>query len=129
TPMSQGPPDEAHVLRKEGADGVHRFQTSLEKPVAASLVAWTAQLDPVSHRGADITVQPLRAGMSLSITLANSNPGIVEVAKSVEIKGSFDHGAIELKPLGTGTAEVEVGTPKGFMRPANATLVIITVAK
>jgi len=129
TPESQGPPDEAHVLRKEAPDGTHRFSASLAHPVATSLIAWTAQLDPVTHRGADITVQPLRAGLNLSISLTNSNPAVAEVASTVAIKGGFDHGSVVIAPLGTGSAEIEAGTPMNFVHPANSTKVVAVVTE
>jgi hypothetical protein len=129
TPESQGPPDEAHVLRKEAPDGTHRLAASLAHPVDTSLIAWTAQLDPVTHRGADITVQPLRAGLNLSISLTNSNPTVADVATSVAIKGGFDHGSVVIEPRGAGSAEIEVGTPMNFIHAANSTKVIAVVTE
>jgi hypothetical protein len=51
-----------------------------------NLIAWTAQLDPPSHRAADMRVQPLRADLTIEIVLTNSDlPG--SVASVVSIAG------------------------------------------
>lgn len=127
TPASQGPPDEAQVLRKEAPDGTHRFMSSLSRPNPTSLVAWLAQLDPVTLRAADITVQPLRAGLTLTVMLTNSNPEVGSVASSVVILGGAEGGAVDFTPLSPGSAEISVTTPKDFTRPANSTVVVAVV--
>lgn len=127
TPIAQGPPDEAQVLRKEAPDGTHRFATSLALPIPVHLVAWTAQLDPETHRGADITVQALRAGVTLNILLSSSQPTIGGVAPSVTIEGGRESGVVEFTPLHAGTTEISVATPEHFTTPANSTMVIAVV--
>ncbi|HVW85911.1 MAG TPA: hypothetical protein VHB50_14575, partial [Bryobacteraceae bacterium] len=124
TPASQGPPDEAQVLRIEAPDGVHRFYANLSKPQPMHLVAWTAQLDPVTHRCADITVQPLRGGLTLQVELKNANPEIGALVSAVTIPSGSDHAIAEFKPLHVGTAEISIVTPEKFTRSANATTVI-----
>ena len=64
TPIWQGPPDEGQVLRPGTPGSNYRFMVSLANSGPLKLVVWTAQLDPVTHRSADITIQPLRAGLS-----------------------------------------------------------------
>jgi len=129
TPYFQGPPDEAQVLKKETSDGTHGFtmKASGDKPM--KLIVWTAQLDPKTHRSADITVQPLRAGMSLTVPLTNSNPAVGKIASQVTITGGSDHGSVDFMPVSAGTTEISVVTPKDFTVPANSTKVIGTVSK
>lgn len=129
TPAFQGPPDEAQVLRIDAPDGVHRFSVQLSRPAPMHLVAWTAQLDPITHRGADITVQPLRGGLSLDVEIRNANPGVGTVVSQVNIPSGSDHAITEFKPLSTGSTEITVVTPRNFTVPANATTVIGYVRK
>ena len=64
------------MLRKEAPESNYKFLADLSKLEPTHVVVWTAYLDPVTHRSADITVQPLRAGLSLTIPLTNSNPAV-----------------------------------------------------
>jgi hypothetical protein len=123
TPESQGPPDEAQVLRKEPPDGVHKFWQDLSKPEPIILVAWTARLDPITHRSADITVQPLRPGAPLEIELVNSHPEIGRVPSKVKIVPGSDHAIAEFKAVSAGSTEISVITPQGFIESANSTMV------
>jgi len=127
TPIFQGPPDEAQVVRKEPTDGTYRFSMTLSKALPMNLVAWTVQLDPVTHRSADITVQPLRGGLSLRIPLTNSNPGVGKVVPEVTIVGGAEHSATPFSPLSVGSTEISVTTPKDFTVSANSTKVIAIV--
>jgi hypothetical protein len=130
TPAAKGPPDEAHVLREEGAGGdmlkmMYPLDLSSAKP--EPFVAWTAQLDPKSHRGADITVQPLRGGFTIKVPLSNSKPAVGTIAPSITIQGGVDHGMADFKPLAAGSAEVSVGTPEEFIPAANSTTIVAVV--
>lgn len=123
TPIYQGPPDEAQVLRKEPPDGIHKFYIDLSKSEKVNLVAWTAQLDPVTHHSADITIQALRPGMSINIQLANTHPEIGHVPAKVKIEPGSDHAIAEFEPVSIGTTEISVLTPQGFTESANSTTV------
>jgi hypothetical protein len=129
TPYFQGPPDEAQVLKQQTSDGNHGFTMKESDHTPMKLIAWTAQLDPKTHRSADITVQPLRAGMSLTISLTNSNPAVGKTASQVTIPGGSDHGSADFTPASTGTTELSVVTPQNFTVSANSTKVIGTVTK
>jgi len=124
TPISQGPPDEAHVFRTEAPESSYKFMAELSKPTPINLVAWTVQLDPVTHRSADITVQPLRAGLSLTVPLMNSNPAVGTVDRQLVIAGGSDHAVGEFKPAKPGETHISVTTPKDFTMSANSTTVI-----
>jgi hypothetical protein len=120
-----GPPDEANVLRVSAAKEDREFFVSMsqakEKPV--HVVVWTAHLFPDSGRAADITVQPLRPGVSITATLTTSSPDVGTVESPLVLKPGTDHAVSRFTPLTTGTTIISVDTPKGFATPKNATSV------
>ena len=126
TPASQGPPDEAQVLRNEGS--TYKFAASLAG-TKTQLAIWMVQLDPVTHRGADITVQPLRAGLSVTIPLTNKEPGVGRIPSSVSIFGGLEYSIADFEPLAVGSTVISVSTPKGFTTSANSTSVIGLVSQ
>jgi hypothetical protein len=123
TPASQGAPDEAQVLRDEPPESTYTLMVNLSKRAPVSVIAWTVQLDPVTHRSADITVQPLRHGLSLTVPLANSNPAVGTILSEVTIVGGSDHSVAEFRPITAGETEISVTTPKDFTPSANSTTV------
>jgi hypothetical protein len=129
TPYFQGPPDEGQVLKKQTSDGSHGFTMKESEHTPMQLIAWTAQLDPKTHRSADITVQPLRAGISLTVPIVNSNPSVGKIASQITIMGGSDHGSADFTASSGGTTEISVVTPKNFTVSANSTKVIGTVSK
>jgi hypothetical protein len=129
TPYFQGPPDEAQVLKKQTSDGTHGFTMKESEHTLMHLIAWTAQFDPKTHRSADITVQPLRAGMSLTVPLTNSNPAVDKIASQITITGGSDHASVDFTPASAGTTEISVVTPKNFTVSANSTKAIGTVSR
>jgi hypothetical protein len=122
-PRPYGPPDEAEVLRKEGGAGTSGFVSSLSDGHPMALVAWMVQLDPATLRGADITVQPLRAGLSVTVDMKMSNTAVGKVSSPVTITGGSDHAVTEFKPLRTGTTVISAITPPGFTTSSNSTTV------
>jgi hypothetical protein len=117
-----GPPDEAEVFRPDTA-GSHRnlFVALLSDTAEHPLIVYTAYLDPKSRRSADITVQQLRAGLSLNVGLKNSNPAIAAIDTTTVIKGGSDRALIPFKPVSKGESIISVETPAGFTTPSNAT--------
>jgi hypothetical protein len=113
------PPDETELARKESADRLHGLLTNLSAK-ELQFTIYTAQLDPLTHRGADITVQPLRPGLSITVRLKSSNPSVGTIASPVTISGASSTSA-DFKLLSAGTTVVSVDTPPGFTTPANAT--------
>jgi hypothetical protein len=85
-----GPPDEAELFRKESADAPHCFAASLSASPTMPVMVCTAQLYPVHHRVADITVEVLRAGLSLQIGLQTSDASVGTIASLVSIAGGSD---------------------------------------
>jgi hypothetical protein len=129
TPYWQGPPDEAHVLNAVAPDSKSRFSVELSSKKSMELVVWTAQLDPHTHRSADITVQPLRGGQSLDISLLNSNPAIGEITQKVTIPGGVDHVIAPFEAKTIGSTEISVATPQGFTMSGNSTAAVGFVHK
>lgn len=122
-----GHPDESEVLRPNAPLGPNGLFASLAAHRPTVVVVSTANLDPVTHRCADITVQPLRAGMSLTVKLKNSNPSVGTVGSSVTIAGGTDQGGTEFIARALGTTVLSVVTPEGFTTPTNATSLIAVV--
>ena len=129
TPVWQGPPDEAHVLRSEAPESKSKFSVDLSQKESLELVIWTAQLDPVTHRSADITVQPLRGGQTITIPLTNTNPAIGGVDAQVTITGGSDHAKTTFQQKAVGSTEIAVTTPQGFTVSGNSTAVVGFVKK
>lgn len=129
TPVWQGPPDEAHVLRAEAPESKSKFSVDLSQKDSLELVVWTAQLDPVTHRSADITVQPLRGGQTITIPLTNTNPAVGGVDAQVTIAGGSDHAKTTFKQKAIGSTEISIATPQGFTLSGNSTAVVGFVKK
>jgi hypothetical protein len=103
------------------AGGSPGFVTSLAKGQPTTIYVYTAYLDPISHRSADVTVQPLRPGVSLSVALSSSNPAVGTIASPVVIKPVSDTGETRFTPLKAGTTVISVLTPAGYTASSNAT--------
>ena len=126
TPRPYGPPDEAELFRKQG-ESDRGFVSSLGKSDTMALVVWTAQLDPESHRSADITVQELRAGVKVEVRLASSDPMVGGVDPVVTIEGATDHAVTKFQPRRPGKTLISALTPEGFTQSANSTSVTAIV--
>jgi len=119
-----GPPDEAELFRKESADAPHGFVAPLSAG-KTHVSLYTAQLDPINHRGADITVQALRPGVSFTVNMKSSDPSVGTITSPIKITGSRT--VAEFTPLKVGRTVVSVSTPDGYTTPANATSLIVIV--
>jgi len=115
----QGPPDEAELLRKEAVETTKGFVTTVAAPKGTPIAVYTVQLDPKTRRGADITVQALRADLSLTVRLDNANPGVGRVPASLTIEGGSSTATAQFAPLSAGSTVVSVVTPEGFTKPGN----------
>jgi len=113
---------------KQGGARQQGFLTTVSgKPTR--LLIHTVQLDPVSHRAADITIQGLRAGMDLDVDLKNTNPDAGSIDPRVTIHGGTDHAVTQFVPKGEGSVELSVVTPPGFTQSSNDALLKVTVSK
>jgi hypothetical protein len=123
-----GPPDEAEYLRTVLVRDPRPFTVSLSdssRPVQIAL--WSVYLDPKTLRGADITAQRLRPGVSATLDLKNSNPAVAKVASSVRITGPAPSASSDFVPLSPGQTVISINAPAGFVAPSNATSVTATV--
>jgi len=117
-----GPPDEAEYFRQESADVAHGFVLNLSGHRSMPLTIYTTKLDPIHHRGADVTLQPLRAGLSLQVTLTNSNPTVGAIASTVTIPGGSSEALVgEFTASEAGSTIISVVTPEGFTTAGNST--------
>jgi len=120
-----GPPEEGNVKRQGGVVGPREFfisKADAEKhPV--QLIAWTAYLDRDSGRAADFTIQPLRAGVNLTVNLDNSNPAVGTVDSPLVIHSGVNRAYGHFLPAAKGNTVISVQAPPGFSKPANATSV------
>lgn len=123
-----GPPDEAELFRQDAADAPHGFMARLAGGIPVPLLIFSVQLDPVTNRSADLTVQPLRAGVTLTAVLHNSNPAVGKLPVQSLTIASGSHTAVtELIPLNVGSTEISVDRPAGFKKSANATALTVIV--
>ena len=124
----QGPPDEAELINKEIAEGPHGFVTRVSAAPVDIISVYTVQLDPITHRGADLTVQPVRAGASFSVALRNTNPAAGAPKETEFTIGPGKSSAVtHFIPAGAGSTEVSVTTPAGHIQASNSTTLSISV--
>jgi hypothetical protein len=126
-----GPPDESAVRRKGGVDIPREFFASLADAKAHPVLVgiWTAHIDPSSERVADITVQALRPGVNVRVSLKSSNPAVATVESPLTIKSGASHVVSRFTPVGEGKTIISINTPEGFGTPKNATSVPATVSQ
>lgn len=126
-----GPPDEAAVVRSGGQHTERRFYPSISEakthPIHLNL--YTAYLDPVTGMAADITVQALRPGISLSISLDNSNPAVATVESPVIISAGNASAKTLFTPLSKGETIISVKIPPGMTKSKNASSAPATVGE
>lgn len=123
----QGPPDEAELINKQIAEGPHGFMSLLSLKEKDPVAVFTVQLDPVTLRGADLTVQPLRAGYSLDVELKNSDPSVGTCDTRLKIPAGHYSAVTRFTGLKAGKTIVSVVTPEGFTTAKNSTALTITV--
>jgi hypothetical protein len=121
------PPDEAEVLRKEAPQEPHGLLLNLSTHRPLHLNVYLVQLDPRTHRGADITVQALRPGLSVAIEVASSNPGIGTIGSPITIRGGESSAATPFAPLREGSTVISAITPAGFTTAQNSTSLTVIV--
>ncbi len=103
------------------------FVTSLAGHIKTAISVYSAYLDPETHRTADVTVQPLRAGISVTATIENSKPEVGSTDRKITVAGGTDTGHSEFTPLSVGQTILSIVTPEGFSTSANSTYLRVTV--
>jgi hypothetical protein len=122
-----GPPDEGEFLKPMPRPNERPLFASLSDSKPLWLTIWPVYLDPQTHRGADITAQRLRPGVSVKVDLANSNPAVAKVDTTVTLTNKTVCGFAQFQPLKVGETVVSINTPPDFMTPSNATSVTASV--
>jgi hypothetical protein len=124
-----GPPAEGNVKRRIGAHKDAQFFVSLADAKAnpVHLVVYSAYIDRETGRAADFTVQPLRAGVTATVTLKSSNPEVATIESPLTIKPGFNRAVCLFTPSAPGSAVITVDTPSGFSTPQNAVAVSATI--
>lgn len=122
-----GPPDEAEAFRKEAAEEPHGLSISLSKGPSFPLTVYMVQLDPVTHRGADITVQALRRGASVTVELMSSDPTVGTIGSPVSIGSGISSGVMPFSARKAGTTVISAATPAGFTPAKNSTSLTVVV--
>jgi hypothetical protein len=114
---------EGQLIRSDAAGGAreHGFVTSLREAAPTPLSVYMVQLDPASHRSADISVQALRPGISVTVDLKSANSSVGTVGSPITIAPGSDHGVTKFTPLATGSTVISVVTPAGFVESSNDT--------
>ena len=112
-----GPPDEADMFRKEAAEREHGIVVDLSQK-HATLTLYMARLHPVHHRGADITVQGLRPGVSATVELQSSDPSVGTITSPVIISGT--EATAKFTAHSVGKTVISMKTPEGFTTTGNA---------
>ncbi len=118
-----GPPDEQQYLHPMPNPNARPFVASLAEHKKLWLSVWSVYLDPTSLRGADITAQKLRPGISVPVQLKNSNPAVAQVSCSLTMTSQNYSVRTEFQPLTQGETTISIDTPPGFSKPSNATSV------
>ena len=86
----------------------------------------TAILDPASS--AFLVKQPLAGGLSIPVSLTNSNPGAGTVPVTATLLGGTENTAVTFTPLVANTSTiVGVTQPPNFTQPSNYTTVAVQV--
>jgi hypothetical protein len=121
-----GPPDEGEYFNKEAGDRQHGVGVSMAVG-GLSLGVYTAFLDPTNHRGADITVEALRFGVSMTVDVQSSNPAVATVRSPLTINAGGSSTGTKINLQSAGTTVLSVKTPEGFTTAANATSLKVAV--
>jgi hypothetical protein len=89
------------------------------------LAVFTVLLD--AQTGFITMPQPLAAGLSLPVSLSNSDPGVGSINSALTISGGSDSAVAEFIPLSAGNAAVSVTTSSDYTIPKSSTTLWVIV--
>lgn len=115
-----GPPDEAEYLRAKQTRDPRAFTVTVGERTPTYLTLWPVYLDAKTKRGADITAQRLRPGITVKAKLSSTNKAVGTVPETVTLEGPAEWKMIEFTPLSAGHTVISIDTPEGFTTPSNA---------
>jgi len=119
-----GPPDEAEVFRDDAAEREHGIVMDLSEG-SRMFTLYMERLHPVTHRGADITVQGLRSGKSAVVEMESSNPAVGTIESPVTLNNIQASG--KFTALSPGKTVISVKTPEDFTAAGNSTSFVVIV--
>lgn len=122
-----GPPDEAEYLRAKQTRDPRSFTVTVGERTPTYLTVWPVYLDAKTKRGADITAQRLRPGITVKAKLSSTNKAVGTVPETVTLEGPAEWKMIEFTPLSVGHTVISIDTPEGFTTPSNAAEVAANV--
>jgi hypothetical protein len=96
------------------------FLTSASEGKPVPLDIYTVYVNPVTKKSGDVTIQPLRPGLSLNVVLQNSDPTVGKVTSPIVMKGTTSAAKGEFVPLKAGQTVLSVVTPPDFAGSPNA---------
>ena len=83
-------------------------------------------LDPSTN--AFVVSQPLSGGLSLTVTLNNSNPNAATLATQVTIAGGVSDVDVPVQPVAVGSTLISMPLPAGYTLPRTSTSLSVTVS-
>ena len=83
-------------------------------------------LDPSTN--SFVVSQPLSGGLSLIVTLNNSNPNAATLATQVTIAAGVSEVDVPVQPVATGSTLISMPLPAGYTLPRTATSLSVTVS-
>jgi hypothetical protein len=92
---------------------------------AQKLTVFTVLLD--AQTGFIAMAQPLAAGLSLPVSLSNSDPRVGTINSALTISGGSDSAVAEFVPLSAGNAAVSLTTSSDYTIPRNSTTLWVIV--
>jgi hypothetical protein len=119
-----GAPDRAEVQRNTRDARPFTIRLASKKP---ELTLWVVYLDRDTHRGADITVQSLRPGVTPTVELKSSDPAVATVPTTLTLPPLSKNMDVDFTTLSVGKTVISVSTPSGFTTPDNAVTVAATI--
>jgi hypothetical protein len=109
--------------------GSFGFGTPVQAPLSGGpqpVSVFTARLLPGTL--AFDETQALAGGMTLSVGLTNSNPGVGTIVTPVGINGGSAEGITQFTPLAVGSTTISILTPGNFAQPSQFTTVTAQVS-
>jgi hypothetical protein len=106
----------------DGPNGPFPFSTT----VAAGNVPLTVSTALLSS-GSVVGTQPLAGGLTLAVSLGNTNAAAGTVTSPVTIAGGSDNAISQFRPVAIGSTTISVIQPAGYSVPSSRTTVAATV--
>ena len=107
--------------------GNQTFSVSLSAGGTTPVTVYTALLDPFSYNL--VAPQQLAGGLSVTVSLSDSNSSVGSITSPVTITGGTDHSTALFTPQAIGQTTISVSRTPIFVTPGNDTSVIANVTQ